>query len=205
MSSRPARRSSRKPKSCADASRPASQYGTAIPRKPKSTHIATNAYTSKRIPKRHSRYISTPTLEVRSKILPPICRTICEKKRLRLATSPSIRSIMMPGVCFLWNDMSKSRVCLAISARNAFAACQPVFSPIYVADIVMACCDSAAIKYQALIDTSTGAAAPTIAASTNCDSNPGPTNSRTLSAMMRSNKRETWRRCGQKYVCNNAR
>ncbi len=53
-----------------------------------------------------------------------------EKKLDRAVTSPSMRSIISPGVRALWKLMSSDRQCLARSRRNRLVAVQPTSAPL---------------------------------------------------------------------------
>ena len=69
---------------------------------------------------------TTPTSNSR---LPTTWMTMREKKPASSATSPSTRSIISPGVCSLWNDMSSRKQCAARSARRALVVFQPKSRP----------------------------------------------------------------------------
>ena len=64
----------------------------------------------------------------RSRTLPKIWMRNREKKLLRALMSPSMRSIISPGVWALWKLMSRRKQCLARSLRRAFVAVQLTIS-----------------------------------------------------------------------------
>ena len=65
--------------------------------------------------------------------------TKVEKKPPSSLASPSIRSIIPPGVCWLWKDMSSARQCLARSALSALVAAQPTRLLAYAANTLTIC------------------------------------------------------------------
>ena len=79
--------------------------------------------------------------------------TKAEKNPPSSLASPSIRSIISPGVCSLWKDMSSDRQCFARSALSALVAAQPTRPLAYAANTLTICC--------AIAMTVKSAAAPT--------------------------------------------
>ena len=86
-------------------------------------------YTVNAAPTRQSSRYNATRMPTRSNRLPITRMTSCEKNWESCETSPSMRSISLPGLMSPWNDMSRFRQWEANSERRAFVAVQATFSP----------------------------------------------------------------------------
>ena len=125
MSSLPESRSSMKPNVWALASLTARNLSTVRLRRLYSTNSTTREKAVSTRPARHSSRKSSTRMPTSRIELPSICMTNVEKKLPSSSVSPSIRSIISPGVCRLWNDMSSFMQWRARSPRSALVAVQP--------------------------------------------------------------------------------
>ena len=82
---------------------------------------------------------SSASIPTSSRTLPSRLMTKVEKNPPSSLASPSIRSIISPGVCSLWKDMSSDRQCFARSALSALVAAQPTRPLAYAANTLTSC------------------------------------------------------------------
>ena len=110
ISSVPAMRSSRKLNRFALAWRSSSQLLTAtFANRSKMTIVSTTKTPNPRLTRQSSRS-STARIPITSRMLPNTCKMNCEKKLESAITSPSMRSIISPGVWAVWKDISSPSV-----------------------------------------------------------------------------------------------
>ena len=153
MSSLPASLSSMKPKVWALASLTARKRSTVRLRRLYRAISTTRAKTVRTSPARHSSRKRSTRMPARRMVLPRMCMTNVEKKPPSSSASPSMRSIISPGVRRLWKDMSSFMQWRARSPRSALVAVHPTRPLVYVVTTLTACWKSATAVNRTAIQT----------------------------------------------------
>ena len=204
MSSRPVRRSSTNPNRRALLSRSRRVGSTPSFRTRFMTYRVSSVNVVTPRPTRQSSRKNMTSAPVSSSAAPNTRTANCEKKLLRAVTSPSMRSIISPGVRSLCSRMSSDSRWSIRSARRRFVAVQPTRAPTYVAPAVMNCTPTASAMYTPASRASRAgsAPAPSRALSTNCASSCGRVRFRAVPVSSRAASAITCHFRGPRYVAS---